>query len=115
MTTSALEVLRRSLESGQIDEFNSWRKTFPYNGVKLANADLREADLRKANLAHADLRSANLEGADLSEATLMGADLSDANLHGAKLDGVSYAFATLSRAQLDMIEEQNRATVRLLG
>ena len=114
MTTSALEILRGSLQSGQIDEFNTWRETFPYTAVKLANVDLRESDLRRANLAHADLRSANLEGANLSEATLMGADLSDANLRGAKLDGVSYAYATMSRAQLDMIEEQNRATVRLL-
>jgi uncharacterized protein YjbI with pentapeptide repeats len=114
MAATAREALLASLEAGKIREFNGWRQAFPHAAINLSETNFKDADLRGANLAGADLRWANLEGADLREATLAGANLKEANTRGAKLTGVSYAYATMSRAQLDSIEEQNRTTVYLI-
>jgi uncharacterized protein YjbI with pentapeptide repeats len=102
------------LEAGEIREFNGWREAHPLATVDLPRSDLNHVDLRAANLSDADLREANLEGSDLRGATLTGAHLAGAKIKGARLAGVRYEYATMSRAQLDLIEEQNRLTVTLI-
>jgi uncharacterized protein YjbI with pentapeptide repeats len=72
--------------------------------VGLADADLKNADLRGARLISTDDREAvslervNLEGSDLSGAILQCTDLSGANLSKANLKGANLTFANLSSA-----------------
>ena len=61
--------------------------------ARLADADLRGADLRNVNLADADLTGVNFEHADLADANLQGAALLRSNLRAANLEN-----ADLSRA-----------------
>lgn len=70
------------------------------NGVELAHARMRGANLqgaslREAKLSHAELRGANMSGIDLEDGILVDARLEEANLWRANLGG-----AELGRAQL---------------
>jgi len=58
------------------------------DGLRLAQKDLRCADLRGASLAGAELGQADLTGADLRGADLTGASLIQTHLRGADLRGV---------------------------
>ncbi|MCP4654716.1 MAG: pentapeptide repeat-containing protein [bacterium] len=70
-------------------------------GLKLANRDLRFANLRSAALPKADLRGAELQGANLRKARLQGANLSRARLQG------TYLWETqLDSADLRMVQSQ---------
>lgn len=69
-------------------------------GMQLAGADLRRANLTSADLSGANLQGSNLEGADLSFAKLSIADLRNANLDGARLKGANLTSARLSGADL---------------
>ncbi|MFI5898448.1 pentapeptide repeat-containing protein [Actinoplanes sp. NPDC051513] len=73
--------------------------------TRLRHANLAKADLRKASLASAQLDFAKLENAQLQEASLMwtvlkSANLQDAQLQGATLSGTCLDLAHLSGAQL---------------
>ena len=58
---------------------------FPFLGV-----NLRVATLKNANLQNCDLRTAVLAGADLENCDLSGCDLHEANLRGANLKGAAF-------------------------
>jgi len=100
----------RHLTDG-VEAWNAWRRTHPgvrpdLSGshiriLRLAGADLHEADMRKALLPGADLTGADLHGADLSGADLMEADLRGACLAGADLHGANLMGADLRDADLD--------------
>lgn len=66
----------------------------------LSHADLRHAKLVGADLNGADLNDAYLSGADLRNSDLFGADLNGADLNGADLSGVALINADLSHADL---------------
>src|SRR5215831_19061535 len=70
------------------------------DGLRLAQKDLRCADLRGASLAGAELGQADLTGADLRGASLQGADLGQADLTGANLRGADLTSASLIQAHL---------------
>ena len=69
-------------------------------GVRLAEADLRNANLRLANLQEADLWKTNLQEADLWSTNLQGASLIQANLQKAALCGADFENADLRAANL---------------
>ena len=68
--------------------------------VKLEDADLGGADLRKANLININLFKANLSGADLSQANLTNSYLFKTNLEGANLQWANLFSADLACADL---------------
>src|SRR5262249_20511040 len=75
------------------------------DGLRLAQKDLRCADLRGASLAgaelgQADLTGADLRGADLTGASLIQTHLRGADLRGAQLDGLSPVQVELTGADL---------------
>ena len=75
------------------------------NGVSLANADLKDTDLRGANLSGANLSHAYFKWTNLSDANLSGSDLSNAifnkaNISNADLRGANLSCAHLSHADI---------------
>src|SRR5918994_732479 len=96
---SHLDILRQSVEV-----WNSWKggsaiDVVPdLSEVKLSEAELDGADLRRTHLSETDLSGAHLPEADLSGANLSGAFLSGANLAGADLSGALFPAADLSGA-----------------
>lgn len=80
------------------------------SGGYLRGCDLRDANCSKATISTSDLREANLAGADLTGADLRGATLTSANLAGANLrraklvkarvDGADFTGANLKGADL---------------
>lgn len=93
----------------KVAEANLWQAQFA--GADLRDADLRRcslvladltgADLRGARLANCDLSLADLRGADLRGADLHAADLSGADLRGARLDGADLSEAELAGARIE--------------
>ncbi|MDI1445990.1 DUF2169 domain-containing protein [Polyangium sp. 6x1] len=73
-------------------------------GESLARRDLTGADLHGLRLAEADLREALLEGADLSDCDLSSADLSGAVLARAILKGARFEDTKLVGANLGFAE-----------
>lgn len=69
-------------------------------GLELANAHFDEAKLNGAKFGAADLRGAQFNGADLSGAVLDFADLTKANLSGTDLRGAKLVSAQLPEANL---------------
>ena len=69
-------------------------------GASLANADLRDADLRFAIVSSADLSGALLTGVVLSSGELSGTDLSNAMLSGGDISGTNLTVANLDGADL---------------
>ena len=72
-------------------------------GVSLAYADLRGANLAGANLSYANLNNANLFGADLSFTNLSDTNLSYSNLKRTELFGTNLSYANLSNVQLSYV------------
>jgi uncharacterized protein YjbI with pentapeptide repeats len=110
-----LQQLRQASKS-----WNVWREQHPGMLIKLAGADLIEANLAGVNLSNAillgarltraKLSYANLSSADLGSAYLMEANLTKANLNGAiltnahlndaHLNDANLAYATLNETDL---------------
>jgi uncharacterized protein YjbI with pentapeptide repeats len=80
-------------------------------GVNLAGADLREAQIRYSNLS-----GANLQGADFTNVQLVELDLSHANLANAKLAGVSfYNWVKIGNANLKGADFSDTSLVNTRG
>jgi uncharacterized protein YjbI with pentapeptide repeats len=88
-----VKIARANLSDADLSDANLSR-------ANLSDADLSRANLSDANLSDADLSRANLSDADLSRANLSDADLSDANLSDANLSRANLSDANLSRANL---------------
>lgn len=75
-------------------------------GLRLINADFREADLRGATMVSAFMSGSDFTGADLSGANLSDSDLSRSNFHfanlkGANLDKARLPFSDLRKVNLE--------------
>lgn len=107
------------LEHGALDRamlHNTFLRDADLSAARLHRAELEGADLRRARMPHAILDNANLAGAnltqtDLRDASLAGASVARANFsrarltgganaHGISGEGVVFALAELSGAQL---------------
>ncbi|SED69438.1 Pentapeptide repeat-containing protein [Streptomyces sp. 3213] len=77
-----------------------WLKGVSLKNAYMGQADLEGAILENANLTEANLSGANISKADLTKANLTGANLQGANLSGAKLDGAVLAGANLQGANI---------------
>lgn len=107
--------------------WNSWREQHPGMLIKLAGADLIEANLAGVNLSNAillgarltraKLSYANLSSADLGSAYLMEANLTKANLSGAILRNAHLNDAHLNDANLTyaMLNETDLSRANLTG
>jgi len=85
--------------------------------IRLAGADLRQANLINSQLGGADLRQAQLDGVKLAIADLSHADLSHASLRKAKLMGAILRDANLSGADLSWadLSDADLSNAKLIG
>lgn len=125
-----LDLLMQSIEAGNIQIWNKWKKTYP-GQVDLTNADLvgllsekarrklsptakgakglrtqlpgidlSGASLWRSNFEFVDMQGANLQGADLAKANMRRANLTGANLRDAQLYEVDFYQASIANADL---------------
>ena len=102
---AAVSVLGRRPDPGGHANLDLSNTRLGLHSMRLAGADLRNADLGRADLSGADLHRANLSGAvlyraDLHKANLSGAVLYRANLSAAVLYGADLIRADMSDADL---------------
>jgi uncharacterized protein YjbI with pentapeptide repeats len=83
-----------------IDLDHALLPTAALQSLRLAYANLADADLAGANLTDAQLGAAKLIGANLTSANLSATDLDNANLTGANLTSVQLTNADLRNANL---------------
>jgi hypothetical protein len=99
-----IRLAHANLENANLGGANLENANLTY--ANLAGANLTNANLRRANLACADLENANLAGTNLYCANLRDTNLADANLenaclYGANLRDANLVFANLKNANLE--------------
>jgi uncharacterized protein YjbI with pentapeptide repeats len=92
-----------------VGPWNRWREDNPRITPRFASAEIQGINLAHAKLRNADLRRAKIQGvnltqADLSGAMMQGVDLTGADLSGAHMIRADLTGARLKHAQMSFVE-----------